>query len=467
MHESFDRQFALKSNEDTYRTTTLSPLPGTLRDGLIAVTILGFLSFLASLSLFLLLSWRIATWIRRGKPTSQFVFLIYNLILADCQQSLSFLLNARWLVEDGIMVNTSTCWSQGFFVSTGDMASGAFCFLIGLHTFASVIFDYRLSNFRFGVFIVAIWFFVYAAAVVGVALHPTDLYVRAVAWCWMNKKYSVLRLWLHYFWIFTFEFGTVLVYLALWAALQYRLKTNYYDASTSQAKHARNAAKLMIVYPITYVICTLPLATLRMISMTTPGTISFGWFCFAGALITSNGWLDVVLYTMTRRIMLFSDDPPPDSYGIETFHMPFGGEPAPRFGTRTTCEANGSRSHATRTWMGRILHGDQAAKDLESQATSHSFGSTEQLYFEDMSAPTSPLSAKTKGSRSSHVSRIEKSSFNVKTETTVQVTSEPLVELEDMAEMRAMKDALDRVRPKSGGVEEDDVEFMSKPEGWK
>jgi hypothetical protein len=283
----------------------------------------------------------------------------------------------------------------------------------------------------------------------------------------MNKKYNQLRLWLHYFWIFTFEFGTVLVYLALWGALQYRLKTNFYDASTNQAKHARNAAKLMIVYPITYVICTLPLATLRMVSMTTSGTVSFGWFCFAGAMITSNGWLDVVLYSMTRRIMLFSDDPPSDSYGIETFQMPFGGGTTPRFGTKTTCEANGSRSHVPRTWIGRILHGNQSAKDLESQETSHSFGSTEQLYFEDLSTPASPLSAKTKSSKFSQVSRIDKPSFNVKTETTVQVTSEPLVELEDMAEMRAMMEAMERVRPTSGGVEEDDLEFMSKPEGWK
>src|ERR1700712_5226208 len=336
--------FALQASELTYRTSTLSPLPKTLRSGLYTVTILGFLSFFASLFLFVLLSWRIASWIRKSKPISQFVFLIYNLVLADCQQSLAFLLNARWLIQDGILVKTSTCWSQGFFVSTGDMASGAFCFFIGCHTFASVIFDYRLSNFRFGVLIISTWVFVYALAVVGVALHPNDLYVRAVAWCWMKNKYNQLRLWLHYFWIFTFEFGTVLIYLAMWIALQYRLKANYYEANTSQAKHARTAAKLMIVYPIIYVICTLPLATLRMVSTTTHQPISYGWFCFAGAMITSNGWLGVVLYSMTRRIMLFSDDPPSDDYGIETFQMPFSGGETPRFGTKTTCEFVGGSS---------------------------------------------------------------------------------------------------------------------------
>jgi hypothetical protein len=288
----------------------------------------------------------------------------------------------------------------------------------------------------------------------------------------MNNKYNQLRLWLHYFWIFTFEFGTVLIYLAMWIALQYRLKANYYEANTNQAKHARTAAKLMIVYPIIYVICTLPLATLRMVSTTTHQSISFGWFCFAGAMITSNGWLDVVLYSMTRRIMLFSDDPPSDDYGVETFQMPFSGGDKPRFGTKTTCEFVGGSStqKPPKTWIGRMLHQQRGAPttDMESQKTSHSFGSTEQLFFDNNSgiSPISPVSSKS----SKYAPRVlvrSESGFNVKTETTVEVKSEPLVELEDMREMRAMKEALERVRPMSGNAEDDDLDFETKPEGWK
>jgi hypothetical protein len=106
----------LSSNglELEYRPTTLSPLPDDLRRGLYAVAIFGFLSFFASLGLLMLLTWRIASWTRKTRAPNQFVILIYNLVLADFQQSLAFLLNARWLAENGVLVGTSTCWAQGW-----------------------------------------------------------------------------------------------------------------------------------------------------------------------------------------------------------------------------------------------------------------------------------------------------------------------------------------------------------------
>lgn len=61
------------------------------------------------------------------------------------------------------------------------MGSGVWAFVIGLHTFATVIFGYRLSNAWFAIAVVLCWCFIYGLAVAGVALHP-DLYVRAVSW---------------------------------------------------------------------------------------------------------------------------------------------------------------------------------------------------------------------------------------------------------------------------------------------
>jgi hypothetical protein len=96
------------------RSDTLSPLPSSLRSGLVAVTIFGFLSFFASVSLFGLLTFRIIKWTKKSKAPNQFVVLIYNLVLADIQQSIAFLLNSRWLVENSITVGTSSCWAQGW-----------------------------------------------------------------------------------------------------------------------------------------------------------------------------------------------------------------------------------------------------------------------------------------------------------------------------------------------------------------
>lgn len=166
----------------THISGTLSPLTPELNHGLVPVAVFGVLSFSAATCLFLLLSYRMVQWNRKSRHVNQFIILIWNLLLADIQQSLAFLLNAKWLVEDQIHVGTTSCWAQGWFVSTGDLASGTWSFAIGLHTFATVIFGYRMSNTKFAIAVVFIWTFVYAMAVTGIALHPSDIYVRAVAW---------------------------------------------------------------------------------------------------------------------------------------------------------------------------------------------------------------------------------------------------------------------------------------------
>jgi hypothetical protein len=341
------------------------------------------------------------------------------------------------------------------------MASGVFCFFIGVHTFASVIFDFRLTNARFGVAIACLWLWIYVLAITGVAIHPHDFYVRAVSWCWVNSKYGTLRLWLHYFWIFTFEFGTVIIYVTMFVGIRFRIRSNFYKGP-DQIKQARSAMKLMVVYPIIYVICTLPLATLRMISMTSKlqHPIPYGWFCFAGAMITSNGWLDVLLYSMTRRILLFSDDPPEDSYGIETFQFPFGSGVSKRFGTKTTCVFSGG-TVVKLTLMDRMLR--REGSGLEPKTSSSSHASTDKLF------SWSQLSSDSAGPKQERQWNFDPNNIQVETETTVTVRSEPVVEIEDIREIRAMQDAMDRVRPSSGSGsrgDEDDLEFLSKPEGW-
>lgn len=174
----------LTSSQYDKAAATLHPLPHELHRGLIAVASLGILSFVTSTILLLLIGYRIITWKRRkpGQPINQFVVLIFNLLLADIQQSTGFALNLRWVIQDQIGVGTSTCWAQAWSVQTGNMASGIWCSAIGAHTFASVLFNYRLKSRTFYLIVAFLWTFVYACAVIGLAMHPTKLYVRAGAW---------------------------------------------------------------------------------------------------------------------------------------------------------------------------------------------------------------------------------------------------------------------------------------------
>lgn len=215
------------------QSRTLTPLPRVLRGGLTAVSFFGFLSFFTSTALLFVLTYRLISWYlspasamprrmtderspdaalaeemglpetlyeagnrkkkkKKNKTTTrdapnQFLVLIYNLLLADIQQSLAFLLNAAWLRRDGIIVETATCWAQGWFISTGDLASSAFITTIAVHTYLSVVREYKLPTWAFYCMVSAVWFFIYALAVAGVVItnngaEDGGLYVRAAAW---------------------------------------------------------------------------------------------------------------------------------------------------------------------------------------------------------------------------------------------------------------------------------------------
>ena len=79
------------------------------------------------------------------QPPNQFLILILNLLLADMHQGVAFLLNAEWLRRGAITVGTPTCFAQGLFISTGDLASSLFITAIAVHTYFSVILTYQIE----------------------------------------------------------------------------------------------------------------------------------------------------------------------------------------------------------------------------------------------------------------------------------------------------------------------------------
>lgn len=155
------------------------------------------------------------------------------------------------------------------------------------------------------------------------------------------------------------EFGNVLIYAIIYGILIHRIHTGYY--SPEESKRVRAISNLMVVYPAVYVICTLPLASARMAAMTGEPP-SLARLCLAGAMITSNGWLDVLLYACTRRIMIFSDEPPSDGNGIDTF-SPFWDKPT-HFGGETTIEALNTKRSRRNASRSAIISGRESLDDL-------------------------------------------------------------------------------------------------------
>jgi hypothetical protein len=87
--------------------------------------------------------------------------------------------------------------------------------------------------------------------------------------CWISIDYQAERLWLHYFWVFIVEFGTIAIYGHVFIHLRVRIRNVVHNDVTKLAR----ATKFMIMYPAVYVLLTLPIAVGRMVAMTGKGRV--------------------------------------------------------------------------------------------------------------------------------------------------------------------------------------------------
>ncbi|KAK4155026.1 G protein-coupled glucose receptor regulating Gpa2-domain-containing protein [Chaetomidium leptoderma] len=313
---------------------------------------------------------------RKKAQPNQFLILIYNLLLADMHQAAAFLLNAVWVGRDGIQVRTPTCWVQGWLVQTGDLASSLFITAIAVHTYLAVVRKYTPPQSAIYITVVFLWALNYLMMILGIVITENGkeeggFFARAAAWCWINIRYETLRLYLHYLWIFLALAVTTILYTLIFLSLQNKkhpkeeptqlqqhLTTTTTTTTDSSARpsfssitltpttptnllplpppnhnhhhhepppSAAAAAatnthhhKAFLLYPLIYILCTAPLAVGRIATMA-GADVPIAYFCTAGALITSNGWLDVLLWGVTRRRLLFGADIDAEASGLDTF----------------------------------------------------------------------------------------------------------------------------------------------------
>ncbi|KAI8193546.1 hypothetical protein KHU50_012467 [Colletotrichum sp. SAR 10_65] len=358
---------------------TLAPLPTVLQHGLRAVAALAFLSLVSSFALFVYLSGRLVAWYVRSNPKNpqreaengtrgalpcevgaqyfgaadqgrkapnQALVLVINVLFADVLQACAFFLNIVWVIEDRITDESPACWAQGWFISTGDLSSLTFLTAIAVHTYITLILGRKVPTKVFYAVISFLWFAVLFLSVLGVIITNNGkgvggFYVRDTAWCWISAAYEPMRFYLHYLWMVILQVvGTVswvLVFVHFYRrakALKLSKKSGEESSSNNSVLSPTGVAPrtpkgvkaemhkrvLFLLYPLIFLICTTPLAVGRM--MGTRGVkLSPEYLCFAGAMITSNGWLDVILFSTTRRAILFHTSPDDQNLGIETFNL--------------------------------------------------------------------------------------------------------------------------------------------------
>ncbi|KAH0345822.1 hypothetical protein KCU83_g7569, partial [Aureobasidium melanogenum] len=293
---------------------SLSPLGPVLKGGLMAPGLLGLLSVITTLGLLGFIVYRFSTWRRHYRTYvgyNQYVVLCMNLLIADFIQAVSFLFSFHWIRKNGIFAPTSACFAQGFLLNIGDLTSGFFVMAIAFHTFYTAVKGRRIGHIQFIVAVVSVWTFGLLLSIIGPIEYRDRYFVRAGAWCWAGEQYQTDRLALHYLWIFIVQFGTIIIYVFVLLRLRAAVAAVVPSVRVQSSSYAKvdRAAKLMVLYPLAYIVLTLPLSAGRMWSMAHhEKNLPDAYQCVAGALLASCGWVDALLYTLTRKALINGGD---------------------------------------------------------------------------------------------------------------------------------------------------------------
>ncbi|GLI75750.1 hypothetical protein PoHVEF18_004013 [Penicillium ochrochloron] len=246
-----------------------SPVEGTNRSLFIAMGVVAILSLTSTLGLLSFLTYRFIFWQRyykRPLAQNQYVVLIYNLLLVDLQQAIAFLISLHWV-------------SRG-----SDPGSGL--------------------NFVYCV--IALWLFILTLGFIPVGLYGSKAFVITEAnWCWLSPQNQNERLWGHYLWIFLSEFGTIVLYAIMFFYLRRRMQQAKILRRGQQESLRRlnRVVIYMVIYPVVYVLLSLPLAAGRM-ATAQGNSPSKNYFAVAGSLMALSGLMDVIVYTVTRRHLI-------------------------------------------------------------------------------------------------------------------------------------------------------------------
>ncbi|EMD65678.1 hypothetical protein GGP41_010544 [Bipolaris sorokiniana] len=291
--------------QDSSIPNNMDPLTPIYKAGLIPIAVFAMMSLVSVTALLAFITQRMVSWrkhYRQYVGYNQYVILIYNLLLADLQQSAAFAISFHWLRLNKIVAPTRACFVQAWFLHIGDVSSGFFVLAIAIHTWLGVVKGYKMPFKWFVISILLIWSFALFLTMLGPAMHQDRYFARAAGWCWVSHEFQDERLWLHYLWIFIVEFGTIIIYAHLFFHLRGRIQSIMANDTSKLSR----ATKFMVMYPAVYVILTLPIAVGRMVAMTGQPMPDL-FFVVSGCLLTSCGWIDALLYALTRRVLVSGD----------------------------------------------------------------------------------------------------------------------------------------------------------------
>lgn len=188
---SLEARSALEKRVFAY-PNSMDPMRPIYKTGLIPVALFAMMSLISVFMLLAFITYRLISWRKHYKEYvgyNQYVILIYNLLLADFQQSIAFTITFHWLRLEKIVAPTVPCFIQGWFLHIGDVSSGFFVLAIAIHTWLGVVKGYRMPYRWFVTSICAIWAAALFLTILGPAMHGNRFFARAGGWVSTVQKH--------------------------------------------------------------------------------------------------------------------------------------------------------------------------------------------------------------------------------------------------------------------------------------
>ncbi|KAK8100563.1 hypothetical protein PG999_010937 [Apiospora kogelbergensis] len=221
-----------------------------------------------------------------------FPFLIMSILGAECTTTLGFSLNLSWVLRNGIVVGTSTCTAQGFFNSLGILVSSFSFMFMATCNYLAIVWGFRPQNKN--IFLCNLWAWIFCTAL-----------------CWVNPKYPRERLWSCWAWVlFSIPYTCLLYTLIFWKIYRQKSRRPNPGSGSLAGDNVGNLPSgyhpAFFVYPFVYVVCTIPLAVVRLSqslrgsgSGKSHATDSDAYYCFAAVMMASNGLWNTILWLTT------------------------------------------------------------------------------------------------------------------------------------------------------------------------
>ncbi|CAG8455057.1 10178_t:CDS:2, partial [Dentiscutata heterogama] len=213
-----------------------------------AMMIVCFFSTLSNATSFILPIWKIMK--KNIRPTMD-SFLVLNLIASNFFLCLGFMFNYNWL-RFGVIETGAICSIQGFLINFGDVTSGFWILVLCIYMYMPARYDCsRLVIIS----MIIIWPLNLIISLLGLAIQtPNSPFYDAThsSWCWISYNYKTSRIGFNYF----ITLAITIIVIILLAILYCRLK-----------KNSQYVNKILIWYPLAYIILVVPLNIHRFAAM--------------------------------------------------------------------------------------------------------------------------------------------------------------------------------------------------------